>query len=394
MSSAECARMMRKAALQARCLRSTPPLRVSFEPAEHRQLILREWQALELSLKAVSLSCSTAWVESWLNTYGALVPYRFAVGRTDGRMCAVTLVCQGVGRKDGPFPIRTLHLGTAGEPEQHNACVEYNAVLAEPGFHDAFLRELLAVLCQEHGWDEIRLDGFPLADVEPFLPASALREVRISRYLDLAEVRATSGDPLALLGRSTRANLRRKLRPYGKITTEWAETLERSQAIFEEMVVFHQARWQAAGQCGAYASPCFRQFSRELIERLFPTRRTALIRVACDGAALGCVHLLIDGDRVMKYQGGAAPYHDSHESPGLVTDFMAVQASLERGYNAFDHLAGDNQAKQNLSTAANELVWARIRRPGLKCAALDILRQVRKRFRDRTGRQISGEQEP
>ena len=115
------------------CARSAEPLRIHFEPAEHRPAVLQEWQALERSVDQVPLTCSTGWVESWLDTYGEMVPHRFVVGRREGRTCAVTLVCKGVGWKDGPFPIRTVHLGTAGEPEQQNVCVEYNGVLAEAG---------------------------------------------------------------------------------------------------------------------------------------------------------------------------------------------------------------------------------------------------------------------
>jgi hypothetical protein len=382
MSSLEHARRMGKGALNAMpSSRSLHPLCIEFEPSEHRQRVFREWQALELSLRTVPLSCSTGWVESWLSSYGDLVPHRFAVGRIDGRMCAATLVCQGVGQKDGPCSIRTLHLGTAGEPDQHSACVEYNAVLAEPGLHGVFLRKLLDTLRREHRWDEIRLDGFPLTDVEPHLLASTRRDVRSSRYFDLADARTKTDDPLALLRNPTRMNLRRKLRAYGQITAEWADTVARSHEIFEEMVALHQARWNAVGKGGAYASPHFLHFGRQLIDRLVGVGGTALIRVASQNEVIGCVHVLIDGDRVLKYQSGTVPYEGSRQSPGQAMDIMAIRACFERGYRAYDFLAGDNEAKRNLSTAVNELVWARLRQPSLKCAVLDVLRNVRRRIR-------------
>ena len=339
---------------------------------------------VERSLGQVPLACSTGWVESWLDTYGQLVPYRFAVGRRDGQMRAVTLVCRGVGWKDGPFPLRTLHLGTAGEPEQQSVCVEYNAVLAEPALRATFLTELLGLLRRQPRWDEIRLDGFPVDDVEPFLPAGAVRTVRPSRYFDLADAREKTNDPLEMLRNPTRKNLRKKLHAYEPITTEWAETVARSHEIFEEMVALHQRRWNAVGEPGAYARPCFVAFNRLLIDRLVGSGRTALIRVAHRDEVIGCVHVLVDGSRVLKYQCGTAAYQDSRQSPGQVADIMTIRACFERGYRAYDFLSGENRTKHNLSTAANELVWARIRRPSLKCAVLDLLRAVHRRIRGRT----------
>src|SRR4051794_24636800 len=89
------------------------------------------WTALERRLESEALTCSWDWTEVWLQHYGDVVPHRFAVGQSrDGRPYGVALVCRGH-RRRGPFPVRSVHLGTAGEPPGEGVYVEYNRILVE-----------------------------------------------------------------------------------------------------------------------------------------------------------------------------------------------------------------------------------------------------------------------
>jgi CelD/BcsL family acetyltransferase involved in cellulose biosynthesis len=121
----------------------------------------------------------------------------------------------------------------------------------------------------------------------------------------------------------------------------------------------------------------FTAFHRELVERLVPRGLMRLCRVNSRGTTLGCAQLLIDRGRVLLYQGGRIT-GDSRHSPGLVTDFLAMRESLARGYSAFDFMAGDSMHKQRLTTHTQDLVWAVQRRPRLKFAVMDQLRQIKR----------------
>jgi hypothetical protein len=119
----------------------------------------RTWTALEARLGSERLACSWLWTGTWLEYYGDVVPHRFAVGEADGAPCGIALVTRGVGRRRGPFPLRTVHLGTAGEPPDESVYVEYNAVLVDPERLTAFATALVGEIARDPSWHELNLGG-------------------------------------------------------------------------------------------------------------------------------------------------------------------------------------------------------------------------------------------
>lgn len=363
---------------QGRSGRVTVDLHSSAESAACLSL----WRDLDDQLGDGSLACSWEWTRTWLDYYGDLVAHRFAVARRGRTPCGIGLVTYGVDQTDGPFPVRSLHVGTAGEPDSDSVCVEYNGLLVEADCRGDFLKSLLRRLSQESGWDEICLDGFAQEHIRGCLAQRDRFDwsERESFYFDLAAVRESSGQVLDQIGYSTRKNIRKNLKAYGSLQTEWSETVEQAESIFDEMVRLHQARWTAAGYPGSYSSERFREFHRSLIRRLLPDAKAGLFRVTCNGGIVGCVQLLIDRDRVLCYQGGSAPYRGKL-SPGMVVDYLCIEECLRRGFDAYDFLCGDSHHKRKLSTDSNCIVWARRRRPRIKFFALQAARSIKRAAR-------------
>ena len=90
-------------------------VRVRWLAAAERVAAAAIWQELE-ARTSVPLTCSWKWTETWLDHYGDLVPHRFAVGERSGTRVGIVLVTRGAGERRAWLPVRTLHLGTAGEP--------------------------------------------------------------------------------------------------------------------------------------------------------------------------------------------------------------------------------------------------------------------------------------
>ena len=340
--------------------------------------ILREWYRLEQTVEGCPLACSAEWTRIWLRHYGDLVPHRFAIGRHLGETCGIVLLTRGVGQKDGPFAIKTVHLGTAGEPEADNVCVEYNGICVQNDCRSEFVEELHGVLDRLDDWDEIRLDGFSAGEAVAFLSldnAVRLREANCL-YHDLRAARGANVRAIAQLGYSTRKTIRRNLRAYGALRTEWAEGVQQAESILADLVRLHQARWTAVGKPGCYASRRFLSFHRELVRQFVPSGRVALFRVWNGNDVVGCNQLLIDRNRVLSYQGGAAPY-GGRLSPGLVVDYLCIEECRRRGYDAYDFLKGESHHKRRLSTDCTTLVWARRRRSRLKLVVVDTLRKLK-----------------
>lgn len=345
---------------------------------DQTQDCLQIWQTLEAQFEDVPLMCSSVWTSTWIEQYGDLVPYSFVVASRDQIPCGICLLTEGVEQFDGPLPIKTLHLGTAGEPTADSVCVEYNSLLIQPADQSAFMKALLELLSDHPTWDSLNFDGFDSIELENWdlsFPEISVRKIE-SRYFDLQLIRDEEREVISGFGYSTRKNLRKNMKTYGNLTTEWAETIEQAESIFSDLVTLHQTRWQKEGQPGSYGSERFTRFHEALIQKLIPTGQMGLFRVKIDDAVIGCVQVLIDRNRVLCYQGGSAEYQGKL-SPGVITDYLCIEECFQRGFDAYDFLAGNSHHKQKMSTHHSYLTWAQIQRPRWKFTALNALRKIK-----------------
>jgi CelD/BcsL family acetyltransferase involved in cellulose biosynthesis len=263
--------------------------------------------------------------------------------------------------------VRTLHLGTAGEPDPDTVRVEYNRLLVAPADRLAFAAALLAaVRAAGIRYDALVLDGFAPEDIEPFLqsePAFRLSR-RISHVVNLRAIRDGGGSVGVALGRGTNYKIRRSRRrleeAHGPLRIDWAATLDEAEDIFAEMVALHLARWDRSAAPAKFASPRFHAFHRDLVRRLFPRGGIALVRVSAGEVTVGCDYSLIERGRMLAYQWGLRQFEDTLISPGLVTAAVVMQAALERGLDEYDWLAGDVFYKRQLSTTTRQLIWAEL----------------------------------
>ncbi len=356
---------------------------ITWLPGSEVESCLREWAALEERLGDVPLACSLDWTHIWLEHYGDLVPHRFAIGRIDGQVVGICLVTEGVEQREGPFRIRTVHLGTSGEPDAESVCVEYNDLLAEPQHRAAFAEALLREINSQRGWESFCLDGFAAQDdpltMQNISPTT--RRESLSYYFDLAELRQNGGEILDRLGRSTRKSVKRNRNAYGDVSVDWSETVEEAESIFADLMRLHQARWTALGEPGAYASERFCRFHRSLIQCLVPQGRMAFFRVRQGHETIGCLQLFVDRNRILQYQSGWVP-PESNRSPGILVDYLALQECFDRGYDAYDFLGGGSRHKQGLSTDHHVLLWSQVRRPGWKFAVLGAGRVCKAKLRE------------
>lgn len=354
-------------------------------PGEAEDACLEQWKALEQRLGHDRLTSQVTWVRRWLQHYRDVVAYRFAVGKSGGKVRAIALVVTSSHQRRGPFRLRTIHVGTAGEPQGHSVVVEFNTLLVEQSFQRIFIQALLnAVGSHTDGWDEIRLDGIDpndwaeIEEVQPSFPGRVVKRAMVQerRYCNLAELRCRKQDVLSSLGASTRSNIKRRLKQYAALKAEWAEDLKGAVDVFEELQRLHQARWQAAGSPGAFASERFAQFQRGMLEDLFKDGRVVVFRARDGQKTIGCLLLLVEQGRLLDYLSGFAPF-DSGKSPGLVTHYLCMQEALRRGYAAYDFLVGEKRHKENLGKSVGELHWVSWNRVTWKLRICDALARAR-----------------
>lgn len=354
--------------------------RVSLEihSSNERAFVLARWRELQQRFPDRGLMCSADWTEIWLETFGDSVPHRFVLAWNcdANELCGVCLVTEGVQQTDGPVSLRTLHVGTAGEPEDDSVCIEYNRLLVDPDCEHAFKQRLAEYFSRQPNVDQWNLDGFEEDDTSEF--QSDALEVRheATHWFDLAATRDDGKDVLSGLRSETRRRVRRSLECYEGLSVDWADTQEHARDVFDELIRLHQSRWRALGKPGSYASPRFRKFHSDLLDRLTPNGQMVLFRVTSNAGTVGCVQLLIDRGRALLYQCGWAHAYGKH-SPGIVVDYLAMCECLERGYDAYDFLAYETQHKRHLSNRKHNLVWAHKRRKRLKFVMLNNGRRLK-----------------
>jgi len=355
------------------------PLRLEVLGPVSRLDVIKLWREAEVRLSSKRLMCSSLWTETWLKHYGSLVPHRFAIARRGDVCCGVALLTIGVSQFDGPMPLRTWHLGTAGEPDADSVCVEYNSLLVRDEDRTEFARQLVAWIDSQSDCDQAHFDGFASDDITPLLADNPKAVVvrKASPYFDLRKAREANVEPIEFLGSQTRSNLRRSLRKLGHPTGEWAASAERAEEMLHRMIERHQARWNALGEPGSYASRRFREFHLDLVHRLVPIGAMGMYRVTSPTGILGCAQVFIDDNRALLYQSGWSP-QPGNASPGLVVDYLCLAECQRRGLDQFDLLAGTSEYKRHLSTDEAELAWVTWRRPRLKFAVLDNLRWIKR----------------
>ena len=353
--------------------------------------VLERWRAADAADPSPSATASWAWNRAWVDHYGKTVEVRIAEEITTRAESVSFLLTPLSGNRPlGPIPLRTLHLGTAGEPHGDGVFAEYvRPWVAASRDEAACFSDAVTSAVAFSGADRIDLDGVSdglLSAVtfdEAVLPGPATIpradiERRPSPWHDTSH-----GDPdrvLSALGSSTRRNLKRRLKSYPGLRAEWAADAETGLRFLDELIPMHQARWTAAGKPGAFASPRFEGFCRDLIRLSDGDERVIVSRICDDAGTVGCVLLLAQDGRVCDFTAGfASP--EERPSPGLVAHYANICEAARRGRAGYEFLVGDARVKRDLATGERTLCWAKVPLPTarmrLATAAKRVVRAVR-----------------
>jgi CelD/BcsL family acetyltransferase involved in cellulose biosynthesis len=344
-------------------------------PSSAQTEAAHRWQDLEQQIGNTGLTNSWLWVKTWLDHYEDTVHPTFAFGIQDGQPIGAALITESIHSIRG-IPIPVVYLGTAGEPEQESAYVEYNRLLVAPQHLDAFALKLILTLQQQFRWSELRLAGFVPQHADALMRAGAyagllFRGERRASPAFVLQQAAKEGDPdlLSALGKNTRYRIRHSMRlferTFGPQRIEWAETPGQAKAILKELVQLHQQRWQRVGYLGAFHSERKRCYHEGLIDRLalWPQGSVIVMRAIYGETTIGCLfHLVDEGRHMLFYKCGFALLEDKKLTPGLVTHALCMVECQRRGLVTYDFLAGEGQYKAELSNTEQSLIWATAQR--------------------------------
>ncbi len=325
----------------------------------------------------VSRSFFTAWpwMENWLACLPPEYHPQLAVLRDDQGKPLTAFFLRGAPlTRLRVIRSQALYFNCTGIPRFDNLTIEYNGVVG---------REISIGQLIDHvpgDWDELFLPALR-PDAFHGLADEVYRgyRVRIERtvpahMVDLARVRESGYIPL--LGKNTRAHIRRSQREAGVVETEFATDVASALSIYGDMVRLHQAQWTARGEPGAFADPWFDRFHRRLIADRFAHGEIQLVRLRNADGPLAALYSFIHGDRVLQYQSGRALVDNENVKPGYLAHTAAIEHNAQAGLMLYDFMGGDVHYKECLATSSTLLVWSRVQRLRVRFLLEDRIREI------------------
>ena len=253
------------------------------------------------------------------------------------------------------------------------ACSDYVGVAVRPGFEDHVASTLLSTTLGDE-------QASIFADVDLFeFEGHLIDEPIIQRIVqqvtpEMGRVRseAFSGSwPTTLSKDWTEFDLqlpksfRRKTKKASKrlqsseFHAEAVRELDSLETAWDTFVDLHQRRREFLGQPGCFADPQFTEFLKEATFRLAETGRSQINMIYYKDQPLTCDLEFTNDDTVYMYQTGLDPNQLKLE-PGYLTFTFAIQQSIERQFDCYDFLRGDEPYKSRWTSDRIELYRTQI----------------------------------
>ncbi len=345
------------------------------------------WETVFGGATAAGPFLSPAWTQSWVETFGAdLAPNLLAMREPGGELVGVCLLTTTTDRRAG-IPYRCLHLNADGEPEVDAVVMEHNGVVALPEWETPVI-DCVAEYAESSGVAELRCAGLDAPWVELLLRRlphwRPHVEWRDSPFVDLGALRQRGHDHWDVLGRNTRAQLRRALSAYeqrGALRLEVAQTHAEADAMLSELITLHDARWATRGHTGAFSTPRRLQFHRRVVQHGVRGGTAYLMRIVAGDQTVGVLYTTHAHGRVNFYQSGFRYEQDNRFRPGFVSHHLAIQHCLQHGMSEYDFLIsapGEGRYKSSLSNATRSLGWVRLFSPGIRGRFFQCVRAARR----------------
>lgn len=154
------------------------------------------------------------------------------------------------------------------------------------------------------------------------------------------------------IGRSARYNLARKTKyaqALGALGFERYTDPDMIARHWEEFVALHRLRWEARGEEGAFASPRFAAFHREMSRTLAAQGWVSLDFLSLNGERIAAIYGFDYGRTRSLYLPAMNPGVASKASPGALLLAHSIEAAAREGRHTYDLLQGPADYK---------MVWA------------------------------------
>ncbi|WP_199456950.1 MULTISPECIES: GNAT family N-acetyltransferase [unclassified Marinobacter] len=344
-----------------------------------------EWRELEKQANN-TVFLSWEWIGVWLSVYQ---PDAKVIRVTDrGRLVGLGILSRSVERRHGLLYSRCLNLHQTGRDAEDQIWIEYNGFLAARGYEAS-----VAVACLNHllrsepDWDEFIIGAAGADYVDSLSEATGLVEhVRWeapSFGVDLASLRSKGQSYLGSLSGNSRHQIRRSLRRYeekGKVYLERPTTMEEADITWSAIAPFHLARWGSEMGESGFANPDFVRFHQSFIRANWSAGVVDLIVLKAGEEVIAIFYNFLYRNRIYFYLAGIRAEADNRLKPGMLGHALCIEDYLDRGFDFYDFMGGDERYKRQLGVRHQYLVQAGLQRDRWKLRAERAVRTVKKRW--------------
>lgn len=323
---------------------SNNPLTISvYETLESLDAVRLEWEALLAEYPYSTTFSTYEWLAAWWRAFGANDQLMVVAFRDPSSTLVGLAPLAITTRKSFPMKMCVLRLMGDGSHDSDNLDLP-----VKPGYEDPFAESLLDFFQKKsHAWDFAEFNT-----MLPYSPAAiALRKLLARhKWTEIEKQTPASAVPLpdtweqylALLLSEDQKNLIRYTKRLEKrcevkfYRCQGEDQLEKSlEALFEH----HQARWEAAGEQGSFASPARRQFYYELSKSLLARQWLDLWVLELNGKVAAAQFGFRYGRQVFQLQEGNDPAHAS-DRVGFVLRGNVMKQLIEEKIRTYDFLGG------------------------------------------------------
>jgi CelD/BcsL family acetyltransferase involved in cellulose biosynthesis len=338
---------------------------VCLEPITDLAPLERIWTNLDQT-GTHSFFVAWTWIGSWLRSLPDLNGIFFLQLLRENQIVGAAILTVRAARFRRLVPIQQAWLNASGSPKLDCVTIEHNGVASNLDWASEIWPALESWLsANPRQLDELVLPGIrPVAS--PRAPFLTLDRNEKGFRIPLAHI-STSAGVGPVLTRNSRQQLNRAVRFFerlGPLAVTAAPDSDTALNFFNHMKALHTTSWRRRGKAGAFGTPFFEKFSREMIGAGLPIGDIDILRFTAGETILGYLFNLHRQGTIYNYQSG---FDDADRSsrPGYVCHALAIAHYAGRRAKYYDFLAKPNQLKQSFGSETYELCWRHLRRPAL-----------------------------
>lgn len=310
-----------------------------------------EWD----SIASASPFFSHAWLTNWFRFLGDENELAVLVGRDkNNNVMGIAPWCI---EQAGPLVRKLRFLGSG------IACSDYLELICPANQHRSFAEAAIDWLVDNIGNRQTlgRIDVIEMEGINPdsaesqyvaeLLGAHGLKSHRVELEGGWEVTLPATWDELN--SRFSKSMRRKTKKAVKRLADEKTQVLSTDRVPFDQLwstfCDLHQQRRKMLGQDGCFADPKFEEFLKSATFELIHRSQAELVVIHFENKPLASMLLLNNQDTVYMYQSGMDAQRLSLEA-GYQMAYCAIVRSIEKGFQKFDFLRGDEPYKSRWDT--------------------------------------------